>query len=322
MEYKDYYKILDVPKTASAEEIKKAYRKLIRKYHPDVSKESNASDKTAEINEAYAVLSDTEKRQAYDTLGQDMHAAQGQQFRPPPGWESQFDFSNSDEAYAGAYSDFFEQLFGRAARANRTKHSGTQHYDSHMAMRGSDQHAQIELSIADAYHGTEQVLTLYKAEIDDQGYVTNKEYKTHVKIPKGVFEGQHIRLAGKGNPGIGGAPAGDLLLEVKFKSDKRWHTDKRDVYQRLPLSPWEAALGKNIEVLTPAGKKRVTIPAGSKTGSKLRLKDLGIPAPPPGHLYLELEIVQPQVKTNEERQAYEALEKLYPHFNPRHDIGV
>lgn len=322
MEYKDYYKILDVPRTATAEEIKKAYRKLIRKYHPDISKESNASDKTAEINEAYAVLSDTEKRQAYDTLGQDMHASQGQQFRPPPGWESQFDFSNGNDADAGDYSDFFEQLFGRAARANRTKHSSAQHYDNHMAMRGSDQHAQIELSIADAYHGTEQILTLHKAEIDDQGYVTNKEYKTHIKIPKGVFEGQHIRLAGKGSPGIGGAPAGDLLLEVKFKSDKRWHTDKRDVYQRLPLSPWEAALGKTIDVLTPAGKKRVTIPAGSKTGNKLRLKDLGIPAKTPGHLYLELEIVQPQVKTDEERQAYEALEKLYPHFNPRQDIGV
>lgn len=324
MQYKDYYKVLGVPKTATAEEIKKAYRKLVRKYHPDLSKESDASDKTAEVNEAYAVLSDAEKRQAYDTLGSQAYAAGGaggQGFRPPPGWDESFHFSSSNDARNGHFSDFFEQFFGRGAQSRQAQQGGRGYHGDPMAMHGSDQHAQIELSIADAYHGTEQILVLHSTEVNEHGELVNREYKNQVKIPKGVFEGQHIRLAGKGQPGIGGAPAGDLLLEVKFKADKRWRAQGRDVYQRLPLAPWEAVLGKAIDVVTPAGKKQVKIPAGFKAGSKLRLKGLGIPAKTAGDLYLELEIVVPAVKTEQERQAFEALERLYPGFNPRHGMG-
>lgn len=319
MQYKDYYETLGVSKTASAEEIKKAYRKLIRKYHPDLSKESDATQKTAEINEAYTVLSDPEKRQAYDDLGSQAHMVGGQEFRPPPGWDAGFDFSGSNGTHDANFSDFFEQFFGRTAQSRQGRRTGDAYGT---AMRGNDQYATIELAIEDAYHGTEQTLILRSSEVDEQGRLVNKEHKNHVKIPKGVFEGQHIRLAGKGHPGIRGAPNGDLLLEVKFKPDRRWRAQGRDVYQRLPLAPWEAALGKTIDVLTPAGKKQVTVPAGSKTGSKLRLKELGIPAKTPGHLYLELEIVQPLAKTDEERQAFENLAKLYPDFNPRRDMGV
>lgn len=328
MEFKDYYKVLGVAKTASADEIKKSYRKLARKYHPDISKEANASQRMSELNEANTVLSDPEKRVAYDSLGRQAPRGGGD-FRPPPNWDSGFEFSgagagagNGFGGDAGEYSDFFEQLFGRAARA---QHASAAHGRrgaggfgaAPAAQRGEDHHAKIELDILDAYRGSERTISLRGAHLDDSGHVVQDERSLQVKIPKGVREGQLIRLVGQGTPGTGGAPAGNLFLEVHFAANARWRVQGRDVYQTLPLAPWEAALGASVEVQTPAGAVEVTVPAHSHAGRKLRLKGRGIPSTPPGDLYLELAIEQPSADSDSARAAYAALAKAFPHFNPR-----
>ncbi len=318
MQYKDYYKVLGVEKNATADEIKKAYRKLVRKYHPDVSKEADAHGRTAEINEAYAVLSDSEKREAYDSIGSSAYRRDGQDFQPPPDWNYGFGHS-AGGAGAEEFSDFFEQLFGRARRSASSGGRAEGFQQSQPSMRGSDQYAKIELDIADAYHGAERTLTLRHLVLDEHGHPATEEHSLHVKIPKGVREGQHIRLAGRGNPGIGGGPAGDLLLEVQFRADQRWRAEGRDVYQRLRLAPWEAAQGASVTVPTPTGDTKVVVPANSKPGSKLRLKERGIPGSPAGHLYLELDIAWPAADSEQARQAYAELAKAFPSFNPRAD---
>lgn len=325
MEFKDYYQILGVEKTATADGIKKAYRKLARKYHPDVSKEPSAAARMSEVNEANAVLSDPEKRAAYDALGRQTHAQAGHEFRPPPNWDAGFEFSDAGTGFGeargdgGDYSDFFEQLFGRAARAQRAQGRGEPHFGGAppAAMRGSDHHAKIELEVLDAYHGAERTLGLRGASLDDTGHVVPKERNLQVKIPKGVREGQLIRLAGQGSPGRGGAPAGDLFLEVHFAPGGRWRAEGRDVYQRVGVAPWEAAAGADIEVQTPAGAVEVKVPAGWKHGRKLRLKGRGIPSSPPGDLYLELEIALPPAHDAASRAAYAALAHAFPAFNAR-----
>ena len=324
MEFKDYYQTLGVAKTATAEEIKKAYRKLARKYHPDVSKEANASQRMSEINEANAVLSDPEKRAAYDDLGQRAQyghggAGTGSGFQPPPNWDAGFEFTgNGTGGDAGEFSDFFEQLFGRAARAQRSGHAGRGGAGfGAAAQRGEDHHAKIELDLLDAYQGSERTITLRGAHLDAQGQVVHDERSLQVKIPKGVRAGQLIRLVGQGSPGIGGAPAGNLFLEVHFTPDARWRVEGADVYQPLPLAPWEAALGASVEVDTPTGTVEVTVPAHSRPGRKLRLKGRGIPSATPGDLYLELDIAQPAADSDSARAAYAALAKAFPHFNPR-----
>ena len=331
MEFKDYYQTLGVDKSATADAIKKAYRKLARKYHPDVSKEPNAADRMSELNEANAVLSDPEKRAAYDALGAQAAAQAarggGRDFRPPPNWDAGFEYSDAsggadgaDGADGGDYSDFFEQLFGHAARQARSQRGrgAGGAGDAHAAQRGSDHHAKIELDLRDAYHGSERTIHLRGAHLDAQGHVVPDERSLQVKIPKGVREGQLIRLVGQGSPGTGGAPAGNLFLEVHFAPGGPWRAEGRDVYQRLPLAPWEAALGASVEVQTPTGTVEVTVPAHSRHGRKLRLKGRGIPSEPAGDLYLELEVVQPAADSDSARAAYAALAKAFPHFNPRH----
>lgn len=310
MEYKDYYKILGVSKDASAEEIKKAFRKLARKYHPDISKEPDAAARMAEVNEANAVLSDPEKRKAYDELGDasryQQHTGNGSGFQPPPGWE--FQHSNADGQTD--YSSFFEELFGQAQRARR--HSGPP-----PDMRGQDQHSSIELEVPDSYHGGMRVLRLRSVQLDAHGHAQEVERELQVTIPKGVYEGQMIRLAGQGAPGYGKGEAGDLLLEVRFKDDKRWHAQGKDVYQQLPLAPWEAALGGPVEFATLAGPLEIHIPPGSQAGRKLRVKGKGLPSKQPGDLYLVLQIVVPPVFSDAQRQAYEALSQAFEGRNPR-----
>lgn len=319
MEFKDYYQILGVSKSASADEIKKAYRKLARKYHPDISKESNAAARMAEVNEANEVLGDPEKRAAYDTVGAQAWARgarSGDDVRPPPGWDTGFEFSDGggrgDEA---DYSEFFEQMFGRSARAQR---GGGPHRGG-AQMRGNDHHAKIELELIDAYRGAERTIHLQSARVDDNGRVMPEQRALQVKIPKGVKEGQLIRLAGQGSPGFGGGPAGDLLLEVHFRPDPRWRIDGRDVTLRLRVTPWEAALGADVQVDTPDGATvEVKVPAGSGSGRKLRLKGRGIPSSSaPGDLYLELEPAIPGAVTDSQRSAWEALAAAYPGFDPR-----
>lgn len=333
MEFKDYYKTLGVAPTANADEIKKAYRKLARKYHPDVSKEPDAVTRMTALNEANAVLSDPEKRAAYDRLAQEPHAQPGQNFRPPPNWDAGFEFSDGAGrrgAQGGAaedYSDFFEQMFGRAGsgafRAGAAgSHGGNANQPPH-AERGSDHHARIELDLADAYLGAERTLTLQSAHEASDGSLARDERSLHVKIPLGVREGQLIRLAGQGSPGWGGAGAGDLFLEVLFKPDPRWRAEGRDVYQPLMVAPWEAALGASVEVTTPGGSTiEVTVPAGWKAGRKLRLKGRGIPGKTPGDLYLELHLALPPATDDSTRAAYAALAQAFPQFNPRTAQGA
>ncbi|MBI2770891.1 MAG: DnaJ domain-containing protein [Burkholderiales bacterium] len=322
MEFKDYYKILGLEKTATEQDVKKAFRKLARKYHPDVSKEADAAARMAELNEANAVLSDPEKRAAYDELGRQPQARAGQEFRPPPNWDAGFEFSDSaGRGGDGEFSDFFEQMFGRAARGHRAQARGA-HSGAMPQVRGDDHHAKIELDLLDSYQGAERTIALRGARVDDEGHVVNEDRHLEVKIPRGVREGQHIRLAGRGGPGFGGGPPGDLLLEVVFRPDTRWRAEGRDVYQRVPLAPWEAALGAGVEVNTPTGEAEVTVPAGWKAGKKLRLKGRGIPGAEPGDLYLELEIALPPADGDAAREAFKAFGEAFPQFNARRANGV
>ena len=294
MEFKDYYKTLGVSRDATAEEIKKAYRRLARKYHPDVSKETNAEQKMKEVNEANAVLSDPEKRAAYDQLGQRGFQA-GSDFQPPPGWDSGFEFSGRgfSDAQAADFSDFFAELFGKQMGA------GARH--THHRMRGEDHHAKIMLDLEDTYHGATRSLTLRMPKLDNQGRTVLTDHTLNVRIPKGVHAGQVIRLAGQGGPGHAGEAAGDLFLEVHFKPHSRYRIENKDIYATLPVSPWEAALGATVKIPVPDGLVEVRVPENSQSGRKLRLKGRGIPAATPGDLYLVLEVVLPPATTAKER---------------------
>ncbi|MDQ9169461.1 DnaJ C-terminal domain-containing protein [Oxalobacteraceae bacterium R-40] len=317
MEFKDYYETLGVARDASAEDIKKAYRKLARKYHPDVSKEPNADARMKEVNEANAVLSDPEKRAAYDRLGRNYHA--GEEFQAPPDWGQGFAYSGSGFSGAGAadFSDFFSELFGHAGRGR--SRSGRAHFDA----RGEDHHTQILLDLKDAYHGATHTLHMRVPETDAHGHTRLKDRSLDVRIPKGVREGQLIRLAGQGNPGIGNGPAGDLYLEVKFRHHSRYRVEGRDVYASLPLAPWEAALGATVAAPVPDGVLEVRIPAGSQSGRKLRLKGRGIPGAHSGahagDLYLVLEVMLPEANTPKARELYEKMAQELA-FNPRQGL--
>lgn len=307
MDFKDYYQTLGVARDASADDIKKAFRKLARKYHPDVSKEPGAEARMKEINEANAVLSDPEKRALYDQMGSGHQ--QGQPFQPQPGWDSNFEFSGADAADS---SDFFASLFGRAGGARR---SGA------YRMRGEDHHAKVDIDLQDAYRGARRTISLRRPRVNEHGQVVLDDHTLEVHIPKGVKEGQHIRLSGQGAPGEGGAPAGDLYLEIRFTPDARYRIDGRDVHETVPVTPWEAALGGPIEVPTPSGPVTLTVPAGSQTGRKLRLKSRGIPGDPPGDLYVVLEVVLPPADNDTARRLYETMARDL-HFDPRRTAGA
>ncbi|BCU06386.1 DnaJ C-terminal domain-containing protein [Allochromatium tepidum] len=312
MQFKDYYAVLGVARDASADEIKKAFRKLARKYHPDVSKEKDAEARMKDVNEAYAVLSDPEKRAAYDQLSQGYQP--GQDFRPPPDWDAGFEFSGrgfTAEEAAG-FSDFFEQLFGRAGMGGRgfayARHGGR--------AQGEDHHAKVLLDLEDAFTGATRQITLRVPQMDAQGRVLLTTRTLNVKIPKGIKAGQVIRLAGQGAPGLGGGPAGDLLLEVQFKPHPRFRVEGRDLYMTLPVAPWEAALGAVVSVDLPGGAVKVRIPPGAQSGRQLRVRGKGIPAEPPGDLLLTLEVVLPSADTPAARQFYERMAQELA-FDPR-----
>lgn len=314
MEFKDYYKTLGVSRDAAAEEIKKSFRRLARKYHPDVSKETDAEHKMKEVNEAYAVLSDPEKRAAYDQLGQGGFQP-GSDFQPPPGWDSNFEFRGRgfNGAQAADFSDFFAKLFGGGMGA------GARH--AHHRGRGEDHHAKIMLDLEDSYHGTTRSLTLRMPKLDGQGRTMLAEHTLNVRIPKGVHAGQVIRLAGQGGPGHAGEAAGDLFLEVHFKPHSRYRIENKDVYTTLPVAPWEAMLGATVKIPVPDGQVEVRVPENSQSGRKLRLKGRGIPAATPGDLYLVLEVVLPPVTGEKERVFYQTMAQELA-FNPRQNPGV
>ncbi|MHA4870202.1 DnaJ C-terminal domain-containing protein [Duganella sp. PWIR1] len=313
MEYKDYYQTLGVAKTASEDEIKKAYRKLVRKYHPDVSKEADAQNKTQEINEAYGVLGDAEKRAAYDELGRGHQYRAGQEFRPPPDWGRGFGGAGGGAGGQGGFggdpmgSDFFADLFANLGGGRRRPHQQA-------PRRGEDSHASITIDLADSYNGATRTISLMVAERDAQDRIVTKERNLSVNIPKGVTAGQQLRLTGQGQPG--GAGPGDLYLEIQFRPDTRYRIDGRDVFETVPVTPWEMALGGEIDVATPSGKVTVTVPAGSQSGRKLRLRGRGIPGKEPGDLYLLLEVVLPPANSDKNRELYQTMAREMA-FNPR-----
>ncbi len=308
MQFKDYYEILGVARDASADEIKKAFRKLARRYHPDVSRERDAEARMKEVNEANAVLSDPEKRAAYDQLGRGHRP--GEEFRPPPGWDAGFEFSGAGDGpgEAADFSDFFSELFGRMGGAHARRRAGP-------AGRGEDHHAKVLLDVEDAFGGATRRLSLRVPVLDRQGRLAFEERSLQVKIPRGVHAGQVIRLAGQGGPGAGG-PAGDLMLEVGFNPHPRYRTDGRDLLATVPVSPWEAALGAVVPVQLPGGEVRVRVPAGAQGGGQLRLRGKGIPGDPPGDALLEVRIVVPPADTPAARQAWETLARSID-FDPR-----
>jgi curved DNA-binding protein len=309
MEFKDYYAALGVKSDAPPDDIKRAYRKLARKYHPDVSKEAGAEERFKEVAEAYEALKDAERRSAYDEASR-RWKARGDGAQPPPGWDAGFEFS---EGGAGAemfgHSEFFDALFGRHARAGRRGPPGSQ-------ARGQDHHAKVSIDIEDSVHGAKRAITLQMPAFDDAGRVTLRRHTIEVTIPKGIRAGQQLRLPGQGGPGLGDGPPGDLYLEVEFKPHKLYRVDERDVILDLPVAPWEAALGATVTVPTPQGRVELRVPAGSKAGQKLRLKGRGLPSQPPGDLYAVLQILLPSADSAAREQAYQAFAGAFD-FDPR-----
>ncbi|WP_339935729.1 DnaJ C-terminal domain-containing protein [Vreelandella glaciei] len=307
MEFKDYYQILGIDRATAIPDIKKAYRKLARKYHPDISKEPDAALRMQEINEAKAVLTDPEKRAAYDQLGE--HYRAGQEFRPPPDWDAGFEFSgrNYEDVDLGEFSDFFTDLFS---------HVGRRSSRSHHHMRGLDRHAKVFIDLRDAYDGATRTVTLHAPQTDPQGNVYLQQHNLQVRIPKGITEGQHIRLVGQGHPGAGGGEAGDLYLEIHFTPNPDYRVEGKDVFATLLVAPWEAALGTSLTMPTPSGQVQLKVPRGSQSGRKLRLKGRGIPSSEPGDLYFVLNVVLPPANTEKARQLYESMARDIP-FNPR-----
>jgi curved DNA-binding protein len=299
MKYKDYYKILGVSRGAGEDEIKKAYRKLARKYHPDVSKEANAKERFQEVSEAYETLRDKEKRAAYDSLGSGYR--QGQDFRPPPDWFDRFGGGGKAEDLHGVdLGELFESmgLFGRAQRR-----SGG--FGRRGAFPGEDYEVPVRLTLEEAYRGTERTV-----QLDGRGFTA--------RIPKGATDGQRLRLRGKGGPGMNGGPAGDLYLQIALEPHPLFRASGHDLDIDVPLAPWEAALGAEVEVPTLEGRVTMKVPPGSRAGQKLRLGGKGLPKPGggAGDLYAILAVAVPGTLTEAERSLFEELKKT-SRFNPR-----
>jgi len=312
VEFKDYYKVMGVARDATEAQIKQAYRKLARKYHPDVSKEKDAEARFKEVGEAYEVLKSPEKRAAYDQLGQNYRA--GEEFRPPPNWDSGFEFSGAGPGNS-SYSDFFDALFGAQAR------SGARNRGAFHADRGEDHHAKVMLDLEASIHGGARTFTLRMPEIDEQGRLIAKERTLNVQVPKGILAGQHIRLAGQGARASGDGKPGDLFIEVEFQPHARYQVDGRDLSLQLPVAPWEAALGASVKTPTPTGVVDLKIPPASHAGTKLRLKGRGIPAAPAGDFFVVLQIALPAANDDKARAAYAAMAAALP-FDPRARLGA
>lgn len=329
MEYKDYYKIMGLTRDASQDEIKRAYRKLARKYHPDVSKEPQAEARFKELGEAYEVLKDPEKRVAYDRLGTNWKA--NQEFRPPPDWNAGFEFSERGfpGGDASQYSDFFESLFGhnfRSAQGTREsgRGSGTAGRGSGPAFHapGEDHYAKVMIDLEDSYTGATRTITLQVPEVDAQGHLVTREHTLNVVIPRGIRPKQYIRLAGQGAPSHGQGKRGDLYLEIEFRPHPYYRIEDADVYLDLPIAPWEAALGATIKVPTPGGTVELKMPAGSTTGRKLRLKGRGIPGKTPGDFFVVLRTEPPPAVDEADKAFYREMAEQFKSYNPRARLGV
>lgn len=321
MDTKDYYKLLGVEKDASADTIKKAFRKMARKYHPDINKESGSEAMFKAVNQAYDVLKDPETRAEYDQIGKAPPRGQGfgdqgfgayGQGRAQPDWDSGFAFSGGGPSGDEGFGDFFEAILRRGGGGGTGAGARAAH--------GADSHGRIEITIEDAFKGATRTLSMRAPVVAPDGSVSYQNRSISVHVPKGILEGQHIRLTGQGSPGFNGGPSGDLFLEVAFAAHPVYRAEGRDLYMDLPITPWEAALGGKVVMPTPAGKVDLSIPRNARTGQKLRLKGKGLPGPPAGNIYATLKIVNPNVETAQERALFEKMAKEMP-FDPRAKLG-
>jgi curved DNA-binding protein len=314
MEYKDYYKIMGVARNASQEEIKRAYRQLARKYHPDVSKEVDAEKRFKDIGEAYEVLKEPQKRAAYDQLGAQWHTGAG--FQSAPGWDnSGFDFKSDDFNDGIDFSDFFESMLHRRTSGSSRKSSR----DSGFGIKGKDHRAKINITLEDAYHGVNRAIQLQIPAQDSLGHLHTQSRTLNVKIPKGISAGQQIRLAGQGAAGQGSATHGDLYLEIQFEPHRLFKVQEKDIYLDLPLAPWEAALGAKIMVPTLGGAVEMKVPPNVHPGQKMRLKGRGLPGHPPGDHYVIFQVVTPPANNERARTFYHNMAAEF-HFDPRADM--
>jgi len=314
MDFKDYYAELGLSSSATQDEIKRTYRKLARKYHPDLSKEPNAEARFKDVAEAHEALIDPERRAAYDEIVR--RRASGERYEPSGG-DGGFEFSGrgGDGMAGGAdFSDFFESLFGSRAGRGAT---GQRRGAGSRSMQGGDHHARISISLQDAYRGAQRSLSLSMPVADAHGHTALVDRQLDVSIPAGVRAGQHLRLQGQGAAGEGGGPAGDLYLEIDVATHPVFRLDGRDVYFDLPVTPWEASLGASVQASTPGGLVQLSVPPGSTQGRKLRLKGKGLPGSQPGDLYAVLAIAVPASPDEAEKLAWQALAAAYPIYNPR-----
>ncbi len=322
MKARNYYEILGVAQDASEDEIQRAYRKLARKFHPDVSKDKDAERKFKELSEAREVLKDPEKRKLYDTYG-----ANWQQLRDQPhrqyrydnkkktdssGYSRSFHFSGDDFNQSADFDDIFENLFGQGGagpgRYQNPKHDA----------EGRTKEAEITVSLNEVFHGSTRTLTLQSYGLSEAGRMQPVTRKLQVKIPKGITDGGVIRLAGQGEPGSGRGGAGDLLLRIRIAADQRFKVDGHDLYTIVAVSPWEAVLGISIPVQTMDGTVNLSVPKGSQNGSKLRLRGKGLPTPngAAGDIIVELEVRLPEHITAEEERLFQEMAKISK-FSPR-----
>ena len=307
---------MGVGKTASQDEIKKSYRKLARKFHPDVSKQKNAESRFKEINEAYEVLRDKEKRAAYDQLGSNWKAGQSG-FTPPPNWQNQYQHQQNNGNFTaggqGEFSDFFESLFGGGFSVNPHASRGRQSYQG--KIQGQDSHAKILINLQDTYTGITRSFTLQEQLINEQGQRQTKERTLKISIPKGIKPGQKIRLQKQGEAGLGGANNGDLYLEVGFNPNPLYVVEGADITTELAISPWQAALGEKVKVPTPSGHIDLSLPKLVSSGSKMRLKGRGLPSKIAGDFFVKLKIVFPKSLSAEEETLYQSLKALATNDN-------
>ena len=332
VEFQDYYQTLGVSRDATDQEIQKAFRGLARKYHPDINKEAGAEDKSKEINEAYEVLGDSEKRKRYDTLGANWKA--GEQFQPPPGWENLFSgFAANGAGFSSGqmgsgFSDFFDMLFGGAGSAGMGGGMGPMGFDASSMFSGPRQtgrngetiEATLECSIEELINPVKRRISFQVREVDPQGRAELKQKSYEVAIPKGVSDGGCIRLAGQGGKGAGGGKDGDLLLRIKLRKHPRYRVDGHNLILPVPIAPWEAALGASVAVKTPTGEISLKVPSGSQSGQRLRVKGKGLPKSEKtnGDLFVELKIVVPKELTEKEKELFSELAKESP-FHARED---
>jgi curved DNA-binding protein len=319
VKFKDYYETLGVARDTKPADIKKAYRKLARKHHPDINKNKNAEEEFKEISEAYEVLSDSEKRKRYDSLGKNWK--NGQEFSAPPGGSnSQYEYHGpgAGRAYSfddmgGGFSDFFESIYGNAAGADKSFHQSSNRAGNIPPIRGQNHEAEIEISLDEAYHGTQTTLKYQTTDVDTAGRLKPTLKQFDVRIPQGITEGSRIRLKGKGGQGYNGGQPGNLNLKIHIRKDKRFSIHKYNLESDLKITPWDAALGATVSVPTMEKNSSIRLKPGTQSGQKMRIKGKGLPLGKDkgcGDLIVHIKIMVPEKLNAEEKKLFEELAKV------------